>query len=68
MKSFPFNHSESEVCPICGTADIKEATLIPIVGTEEDNNMQAIQVHVDCLSQLVYDKARHLIYTFTVIP
>ena len=66
MKTFPFNTSTSEVCPICGTADIKEAILIPIAGTEEGNNMQAIQVHVDCCSELIYDKARHLIYTFTI--
>jgi hypothetical protein len=67
MKTFLFNPSESEVCPICGSADIKEAILIPIFGTEEGNNIQAVQVHVDCLAtQLVYDKVLHLIYTFTI--
>jgi len=59
MRTFKhFNQSGPEVCPICGTNDDKEIILVPIAGTEEGNNMQAIQVHADCLlDNLVYDQS-----------
>jgi len=36
-------------CPICGKSDVKPVTLIPVLGTEKDGNIQANQYHVDCI-------------------
>jgi hypothetical protein len=41
-------------CLICKTSEDKPCVLIGIVGTEEDRNMRAEQVHVDCLDFLYY--------------
>ncbi len=60
-----FNSAGDSVCPVCGTKDDKEIVLIPIDGTEDGNNMQAIQVHTDCLSNLSYAKEMKVIYVFT---
>ena len=38
-------------CPICGTCDDKETILIEISGTQEDNNIQALQVHTECFTE-----------------
>jgi hypothetical protein len=46
-----FEHfNQSSICPICGTNEDKPATLIGIDGTEDGGNMEALQVHVDCLN------------------
>ena len=37
------------VCPICKTQKKGKVTLVAIDGTEEGFNVQAMQVHVDCL-------------------
>ena len=42
------------VCPICKTQKEGEVTLLAISGTQEGHNVQAKQVHVDCLD-LWYD-------------
>lgn len=55
------NTSGKDVCPVCGTKEDKETVLIGIVGTEKGNNMQAVQVHLECLD-LVYDKDREVFY------
>lgn len=45
-----FEHfNTSTKCPICGTNEDKPCTLIGIEGTEEDGNIEALQVHVHCL-------------------
>jgi hypothetical protein len=36
-------------CPLCGTADKKPVILAGIQGTEDGNNMQAEQIHLDCI-------------------
>lgn len=55
MKPFNFDPSHDQKCPLCNTDEIKDATLVPIAGTEEGYNAYAIQVHVDCLrDQLWY--------------
>lgn len=52
MKTFSqFNNSDNEICPLCGTSENKDLILIPIVGTTEGQNTEAIQVHVECLLQ-----------------
>ena len=48
------NLSGDWVCPICGTNENKEVTLIGIDGTGKGNNMQAIQVHMDCIELTFY--------------
>jgi len=48
-------------CPICGTNEDKVTVLIGIIGTEERNNIQAEQFHLDCLD-LLYDKGRGFLY------
>jgi len=48
-------------CPICGTNEDKETVLIGVTGTEEGNNMQAEQFHLECLD-LLYNKELGIIY------
>lgn len=55
------NISGKYVCPICKTKDKKEVVLIPIVGKENGNNCEAIQIHLDCLN-LWYDEEIGIIY------
>ena len=49
------------VCPICKTNKPGKVVLIPIVGTQEDGNAQAEQVHLDCLDPW-FDKQNRFIY------
>lgn len=51
MNTFPFKaYDDNIVCPFCGTADARDAVLVPISGTAEGNNIQAIQIHVNCIT------------------
>lgn len=62
MRIFPeMNTSGKEVCPVCNTKENKPVTLLPVVGTQEGNLAQAIQVHVECLKP-VYDPTHNLFY------
>lgn len=47
---FEFNVN-GEKCPICNTAKMKDACLVPILGDipPKSKTVQAIQVHIDCL-------------------
>lgn len=64
MKTFEkFNSANNDVCPICGTSEENETLLVPIIGTEDGNICQAIQVHTECFqSNYVYDKEKQIIY------
>ena len=42
-------------CPICNTDKVGKIVLIGVAGTEDDNNMEAEQFHLDCLC-LTYNK------------
>jgi hypothetical protein len=55
------NTSGKEVCPICKTKEDKSVVLIGIKGTQKGHNIQAVQVHLDCL-ELIYDKEHNAIY------
>ena len=56
------NWSNDQICPICNTNDDKPVTLIGIVGTQEDNIIEAEQIHVDCvLKDLFLYKEKNLI-------
>lgn len=51
MKQFEHMNTNGDAkCPICGTGDDKPVVLAGIEGTEDGNNMQAMQVHVDCIN------------------
>lgn len=54
MITFNFNSSDGEKCPLCNSAEVKEATLVPNAGTKEGYNAQAIQVHVQCLREQLW--------------
>lgn len=55
MKIFQHANLEGKnTCLICEKAKDKPVVLIGISGTEKGNNMQANQVHVDCLELLYY--------------
>lgn len=36
-------------CPLCGKKEDKPVVLIPAHGTQEGNNIQARQYHLDCI-------------------
>lgn len=55
------NLSNNWHCPICNTQEDKETVLIGIIGTEDNNNMEAEQFHLDCIN-LLYDKKLNIIY------
>ena len=63
MKTFKHpNLSNNWKCPICGTNEDKEVILVGITDTQEGNNMQAEQFHVDCIiDRLIYYKDDGLI-------
>ena len=54
------NTSKNWKCPICNTNEDKPIILIGIVGTEEGNNMQAEQFHLDCI-ELYYHKEHNIL-------
>lgn len=55
MRSFEhFNTAGGRPCPVCNTQDDKETVLVGIVGTEEDGNMEAMQVHLECIELYYY--------------
>ena len=41
-------------CPICNKDDKKPVVLCGIRGTEEGGNMQAEQIHLDCIELTLY--------------
>lgn len=52
------------LCPVCSSAKDGEVVLIGLVGTQEGHNIEAVPVHVECLS-LLYDEEKQLIYQST---
>jgi len=48
-------------CIICGTNTDKPVVLIGITGTEDDGNMQAEQIHLECI-ELEFNKEHGLLY------
>lgn len=67
MRTFQhFNKSNKSLCPICKKNTDKETTLVAVDGTQDGNNEQAIQVHVDCIMNLDFrvstDKGCMILY------
>jgi len=62
----PFKHfNQSSLCPICKTNEDRPPILIPIDDTEDDNNCEALQVHLDCINLRVkqnYNESQILFY------
>ncbi len=54
MRVFKGFNQVGEPCIICNTKDDKECVLVGIVGTEDDGNMQAKAIHLDCIDLLYY--------------
>ena len=48
-------------CPICHTKDDKEVVLVGITRTEDGGNIEAEQIHLDCID-LMYDKDCNILY------
>ena len=48
-------------CPICHKSTKSKVVLIGIEGTEDGNNMQAEQFHLDCID-LAYDKSLEILF------
>lgn len=61
MKIFNGFNETGDPCPICKTHDNKPCILVPIDGTEKDNNIKAEAVHFDCI-ELRYNREFCLIY------
>jgi len=62
MKTFKTpNLSGKWRCPICKTREKKEVVLVGIVGTRDGHNIEAEQIHLDCID-LLYDKSMGLLY------
>lgn len=62
MKIFEHsNYSHGHKCIICNTTEDKPVVLVGIVGTQENNVIEAEQIHVDCI-ELLIDKSYNLIY------
>ena len=59
------NWSCGAKCPICSTNKEGEVTLVGLEGTEDGYNVQALQVHIECL-ELTFKKGiedtRDIIY------
>lgn len=50
-KIFEFN-AKAKPCPICNTGAMKDACLLPVIGSgiiAEIEETNAVQVHIDCL-------------------
>ncbi|KKS35466.1 MAG: hypothetical protein UU99_C0011G0009 [Parcubacteria group bacterium GW2011_GWE2_42_14] len=60
-----FDHFPATItCPLCGTSEDKPCTLIPIDGTEDGGNCEAIPVHADCVAnaQLQFNRDVNVFY------
>ena len=52
------NINKTGKCLICNTDDNGEVCLIGTAGTEDDNIMEAKQVHIKCLELYYYPNAK----------
>lgn len=48
MRAFDHPNMTNFMCPICRTKADKPVVLVGIHGTEDEGNMQAEQVHLEC--------------------
>ena len=64
MRVFKPNLSNGWNCPICNKNDEKEVVLLGIHGTENDNIIEAEQVHLSCLNPIIYKDDRIIAQKF----
>jgi hypothetical protein len=61
-----FDHFPPErKCPICGDSEDGECVLVGIQGTQADGNIEAVPVHLSCLSnpkRYLYNRDANVIY------
>lgn len=58
FETFPQGH----VCPVCGDSTNEPSLLVPIHGTEDGHNMEAIPTHLGCILENVrYSREHQLI-------
>ena len=66
MKVFKKFNKSGKPCLVCGTRKIKETVLVGRDGTEDGNFMEAEQIHLECLPDLLMkydlDERRYLFY------
>jgi RNA polymerase subunit RPABC4/transcription elongation factor Spt4 len=66
MKTFK-HFPEDMTCPICHTNNDAECWLMPVVGTEKENIVEAVPVHVECtgrpmIGRMHYDRDAGVVY------
>ena len=54
MRSFEHFSQSGAPCSICGTLDDKPSVLVPIYGSDDGSNCEALQIHLDCINLTVY--------------
>ncbi len=52
------NLHDAATCLVCEKPEDKPVVLVGIIGTEKGHNMEARQVHVDCLEFYYYPDAK----------
>jgi len=63
MKTFKnWNWGEWK-CPLCDTNNDWEVILVPIIGTQEGNLVEAKQIHTKCLERkITWDEKNNILY------
>lgn len=56
-----FDGKNSKPCVVCNTKKEGKVVLIPIAGTQEGNIVEATQVHLECLGNLIYYPEHNII-------
>ncbi len=67
MNIFENANTDNWQCPICKTNEDKRVALIKIYGSEEGGNIEAEQIHIDCIDLTVnklIDKRRLLVQEY----
>jgi len=65
MRTFNhFNKAGGAKCPICNTSKNEPVILAGITGTEKGGNVEAVQVHLECIELLYYKDEKILAMKF----
>jgi hypothetical protein len=57
-----FPETAGSVCPVCSERHDGPTILIPIHGTQDGNNVEAVPAHIECvIDNLTYSKEHKLI-------
>jgi hypothetical protein len=58
MKVFEHPNMANFECPICRLNDDKPVVLVGIAMTQQGRNIEAMQVHLECLELIIYSEHR----------